>query len=282
MKDIIFMKKIALIFIILLPLANAGFINSDIKMEMDEIPPISVGERISKDLNIIFSWGKGLLFPLPLEIYLDAEAPDWLTVSFSEKSFKITPEGFLGGEINKSIRVELFARNEVEGFIPYELKIRAYTDGNFLIKGCEEEIKTAVMQNFYDRGIGVEFPSRISIIRGETISLIMNITNNCNSIIEVEILKENISKIHLSYEKKISIPPHSKKSFNIRITANETGEESGKIILTYYPSANRNLTNSYKIPIDVIVSEKTSNARILILIVIVIILVLIYFLWKKK
>jgi len=276
------MKKFVAVLVILLPVVNAGFINSDIKMEMEEFPPVSVGEKIYRDLNINFSWGMGLLFPTSIEIFLEVEAPEWLVASLSENSFKITPQGFYGGEINKSIKVELFARNEVEGFVDYELKIKAYTDGNFFIKGCDEELITYVMQNFYDRGIGVEFPSKISIIKGETISFTMNITNNCNSAIDIELITDNISKIHLMHEKKFSVPSHSKKSLNLRISANETGEEDGKIILKYYPSANRNITNYVEIPVKIVCSEKASNLWVLILIVTIIILVLIYFLWKKK
>ncbi len=280
------MKKFPVIFIISLPalftIANAGFINSDIKMEMDGLPPISVGEKIYRDLNITFSWGYGLLFPSSLEIFLEAEPPDWLIVSFSENSFKITPQGFYGGEINKSIKVELFARGEVEGFVEYALKIRVYTDGNFLIKNCEEEITMGVMQNFYDRGIGVEFPSKISIIKGETLSFTMNITNNCNSLIEIDLKTDNISKIRILYDKKFSIPPYSKKSLNIKVIANDTGEEDGNIILTYYPSADKNITNYVEIPIKVVCSEKASNLWVLILTITIIILILIYILWKKK
>ncbi|MEM2715629.1 MAG: hypothetical protein QW762_02860, partial [Candidatus Thermoplasmatota archaeon] len=191
------MKKFVAIFVILLPVVNAGFINSDIKMEIEELPPLSLGEKVYRDLNISFKWGKGLLFPSSLEIFIEVEAPDWLIASPSESSFKITPQGFYGGEINKSIKVELFARKEVEAFLDYELKIKAYTNGNFFIKGCEEEIITHVMQNFYDRGIGVEFPSKISIIKGETLLLTMNITNTCNSAIDIEIATDNISKITL-------------------------------------------------------------------------------------
>ncbi|MBC7081537.1 MAG: hypothetical protein H5T44_04790 [Thermoplasmatales archaeon] len=280
------MKKFAVIFIILLtilfPIVNAGFINSDIKMEMNELSPISVGEKIYRDLNITFSWGYGLLFPSSLEIFLEVETPEWLTVSLSENSFKLTPQGFYGGEINKSIKVEFFARKEVEGFVEYPFKIRAYTDGNLLLKGCKEEITMNVMQNFYDRGIGVEFPSKISIIKGETLYFTMNITNNCNSLIEINLKTENISKIKILHEKKFSVPPHTKKSLNVRVIANETGEEDGKIILIYYPSADKNITNYVEIPIKVVCSEKASNLWVLILTVTVIILILIYILWKKK
>lgn len=284
MKKIFIPLLFTLIFILIFPYANACFVSSDIEIKFDDsIPPVPLGEKVATEVNITFSWGFGAFLPLPLTIYLEVESPSWAIVTLSKDSVQLNPMGLFGGEESKNVELKILAREETEAFIEYPLTIRAYTDGNFLINGAENEKSTYIMQDFYDRGIEVEFPSSISLIKGESRTVYLNITNNCNAPLTIEIEKENVSGFSFIYDETVNVPSHSTKSFRVTITAEEISRTYGWLNVTYY-SPEKGERRYVEVPVYLISASEGvgGGSAISIAIIIIIIAIIIYAVWKKR
>jgi len=288
-KSIILVIALVALF---LPTAEGCFVSSGIDLVVDDPQPIPPSDSVTINANITFRWGFGSFLPLPVTVYLEVEnAPDWLYISPSESSFTVTPKGFTGGEEKKSIPITLTSNTETKAFSYESITLHAYTNGSFLVKGSEVEKKVTVMQDFKDKGISTQLSdSMISVVKGESQRVYLNITNMCNGDIYVKINVMNLSndwKV-TSTQTELVIPSKytgtPSKSIPITFRASGKGSEEGWIEVTYSPSGNPDWgEKSVAIPVFVKSSEPgisggaIASAVFLLLIIALIIAIV----WRK-
>lgn len=278
------LKIIAIASLFILPAASAGFISSDLELHVEEAPPIPLNEAVTIKANLNFSWGFGAIFPMPLTIYIEFEnIPDWLYVSANPSSFTITPLGWRGGSVGRDFTITFRAKDETNAFVIYNLVLKAYTNGSFLINGAESEKAINVMQDFNDRGLTIE-KAKGKVKLHESKTFYLNVTNNCNAPIVVNIQQENESKFfELSYENNQIIPSKSKKSISFTVSAKKTGKETIPIKITYFPTGHEERKNDAYTTITLESYESASNIKaISIGIIIVIIASIIVVILKRR
>lgn len=280
------MKKIITLLIAcmaFLPLANAGFIFSELSINVDEPEPIPVGKSVSVDANITLKWGAGSIIPIPLTVYVEAkDVPDWLTVTPSPSQFSITPAGVLGGSESKNVKIVFQANKEIEAFVGYEVKIHAYTNGTFLIKGSEATAYVYPMEDFVDKGLFIEARPVVNLYKGEGKKIYFNVTNNCNAKLIVEIEEENATGFSFS-SKKFSLSPNKRKKVYVEITPDVSKEANVIMKFNYYPEGYENKKNYEEISLTLISKTKGGGGGALAIgLVIIIIGIILFIIWKKK
>jgi len=280
------------ILAILLPSAEGCFVSSGIDLDVSNPQPIPPSDSVTINANITFRWGFGSFLPLPVTVYLEVkDAPSWLYISPSESSFTVTPKGFTGGEERKVIPIKLTANTETKAFSYESITLHAYTNGSFLIQGSEAEKKVTVMQDFKDNGISAQLSdSMISVVKGESQKIYLNITNMCNGDIYVKINTMNLSndwKVTAAQTEFVIPSKYTgtpSKSIPITFRASGKGSEEGWVEVTYSPSANPDWgEKTVAIPVFVKSSEQgisggaIASAVFLLLIVALIIAIV----WRK-
>lgn len=280
------MKKIISLFMAcmaFLPLTNAGFIFSEIEINVDEPSPIPIGKSESVDANITLKWGAGSIIPIPLTVYVEAkDVPDWLSVTPSPSQFSVTPTGIFGGSESKNVKIVFQANKEVEAFVGYSVKLHVYTNGSFFIKGSEAIKYIYPMEDFIDKGLTIESPSAVNLYRGEEKKVYFNVTNNCNAKVVVEIEEENATGFSFSYT-KFSLLPKERKKISVDITPDVSKEANVRIKFNYYPEGYENRKNYEEVYLTLISRSKGGGGGALAVgLVIIIIGAILFIIWKKK
>lgn len=277
---------ISLFLIFIIPYnSSAHFIFSDIEINVEEISPIPLGKEITAEVNVTFTWGFGAIIPLPVKIYVEAEnVPEWLSVRFSPSEFTITPAKLMGGEVSKTVKMMLKANKETTAYSIYSFSLHVYTNGSFLIKGCEKRKEISVMEDFVDNGLTIEAPSAVHLYKGDEEMIMLNITNNCNANINVELSTENATGFSFTFDKRIfSIPPKTKKSVLVTIKAEEIRETNAKIKLTYYPVGHQEKKNYEEYQMNLFSEAKAGGGgAIAVGLIIILIGIIVFIIWKKK
>jgi len=278
------LKFVFMATILLMPVASAGFISSEMNMEIESPSPIPYNEAVTLHAKINFSWGFGAIIPMPLVIYLSPEnVPDWLSVSIQPSSFTITPLGWRGGSIEKDFTISMRATAEAPAYVTYTLGIRAFTNGSLIINGAETREAINVMQDFHDGGIIVE-GGELKLALKESGDMKINVTNNSNSPVYIEFYTLNESKsFDIAFPLKQLIPSHSTKVVSVGVTANRIGKEEVMLKIAYYPPNHQEKTNYAYTTITLKSYENKNTVQaISIGIIIVIIISIIAVIWKKK
>ncbi len=183
--------------VLLLPAANACFVTSELTANVERPEPIPSegGDAVRVEANVTFSWGFGAFLPLTTTIQLDVlETPEWLSVSLDRNQLSITPQGFFGGEISKSVYMTLSSVKETEagGYDTFTLSLE--TGGNLLVQEASDNQTVEVSQAFVDNNITAELSDRdIRLVKGERQRVHLNMTNLCNGEVAVQVAVMNLS-----------------------------------------------------------------------------------------
>ncbi|RLF48117.1 MAG: hypothetical protein DRN29_00595 [Thermoplasmata archaeon] len=279
MKKLVAMAALLMLF----PAASAGFISSSISIDVTDPPAVPLDKSVTTMANVTFSWGFGNIFPLPITVNIQAkDVPDWLYVSISPSKFTITPTGFFGGKSSKNVQIIFKANKEVTAFVGYPVKIHAYTNGSFILRGSEATAEVYVMEDFVDNGLTIERPSAVNLYTGEEKTIYFNITNKCNAPVYIEIEEENTTGFSLSYEKKFSIPSKAKKAVPVKIKAEESKEAEVRIKFNYYPAGHEEKRNYEEVYLTLASRTKPGGSALAVGLVIIIIALIAFIIWKKK
>jgi len=282
------MKKFAAIatLFMLFPVAGAGFVSTSIDIEANSPPPIGLDESETIVANVTLNWGFGSFLPLPVEVYIELEnVPDWLSVYVSPSKFTVTPDKIMGGSKGENVKITFKANKEVTAFIEYPVKIHAYTNGSFILRGSEATKEIYVMEDFVDNGLTIEKPSAVQLYRGELKTVYFNVTNNCNAPIYIEIEEENTSGFLLSYDEKIPVEAKGKAAIPIKIEAEESKEADIRLRFNYYPQfspSQETVKNYEEIQLTLMSRTKPQGGALAVGIVIVIIVLILFAIWKKR
>ena len=275
-----------LMLIAFFPISNACFVSSDITIECPNPDEIFPNENVYVDATVSFSWGFGVLIPLPLVVNVEVlEVPEWLTITLSDDEFTFTPAGLMGGESSQNVRITFTTNREIDAFVEYIVKLHAYTDGNLLVKDAESIKKIYVMEGFIvGNGLVVEAPTAIDLYRGEEKTIYLNVTNNCNARVYVEIEKENITGYSLAFDESFPFAISSKdeKSIKMTVKAETSQEAQTNLNFHYYPVGHEDETYDKQLSLTLRSTTKSGGGALAIGLVILIIAGIIYFVWKKR
>ncbi len=152
------------LLVLLLPAANACFVTSGLTANVDQPEPVpSEGDgSVTVEANVTFTWGFGAFLPLATTIQLNVhDTPEWLSVSLDRNQLSITPQGFLGGEISRSVFMTLSSISETEagGYDTFTLSLE--TAGNLLVQEASYNRTVQVSQAFVDNNITAELSDRV-------------------------------------------------------------------------------------------------------------------------
>lgn len=274
--------------------ANACPVESNIEIEVEDVPPIPLYNSEIVTANITFRWDFGLavLFPQVVNIWLEAiNVPNWLSVIPSKKLFTIGAGlPIFHREFQWSVFIDLVAGKEIEAFVPSTFILRAYTNGSRFVKGSEDKKEISVMEDFYYKGINASISSsRIKVAERKEKKISLHLGNICNGDVMVELGAQTPKGWKITFgDSKFVI--HSKFSNNekdveIKID-NEKGKGTGegKIVVSYYPKDNPELGKE-EIYIPLRLEEKEGKGGvtgITAFVIGIVVLILLIGIWKKK
>lgn len=282
---------------ILFSTVNACLVESNMEIEVEDVPPISPysSEIVTANITFRCDFGLSLLLPQVINIRLEAvDVPDWLLVTISRGLFVVGVgiANLFHREFNENVSIHLTSKREVEAFVPSTFILRAYTNGSRFVKGSEDEEEISVMEGFYYEGINASTSSsRIKVAEGKEKKISLHLGNICNGDIMVELGAQTPKGWKITFgDSKFVI--HSKfskneneKNIEIKIN-NEKGKGTGegKIVINYYPKDNPELGKK-EVHIPLRLEEKKEKGAITgmtAVVIGVIVLVLVIAIWRKK
>lgn len=283
--------------ILLLPAASACFVTSDLTANVDRPRPIPSegGDSVTVEANVTFSWGFGAFLPLATTIKADVQdTPEWLTVTLDKNQISLTPQGFFGGEISRSVFITLSSVTETEAGSYETFTFSVETAGNLLIQEASYNQTIEVSQAFVNNNISAELSARsIRLTKGERQKVHLNMTNQCNGEVAVKVEVMNLSQAwdvsstSPYYGSTLYIPSRyggdNTASLPLTFESNEATTEEIWLQITYWstddPGQEYTFAKSMSLRAD---TEGISIGTIAAIVIgILVILVIVVVIWRK-